>query len=423
MDRQVIESFLKIAQQADVAKPILRFVPFVGTGMKDVACDKFEGDPILKEVLSLNEAALVSLGLVDGQRNREYLTLKRIGESYFDEVQVRFEPAEPRLTDVQFAKLLGIAKKELKEVRIDGALSGFANDEINKYYEARDATLTRLDTVATELLFQIHERQKQLDADFQKRLQGLEAKLAAERESLKKEFEQKEAGLHAKEEAIKAREAEFETHESKYLRRQLRTDMLRKLEELSKKFELTQGTRRLRWPIAAFVVLFLVFCGAMMTLVYLQTAHLLDALGQDISKLNWWQLAFLGVKQLGFLAAFLGGAWFFLKWNDRWFRQHADAEFMFKQLELDINRASWVVEMALEWTKEKGTEIPPELLDHLTRNLFRRPSEADDDGTAPPDLASLILGAAASVKMKAPGGAEIEFDHRGIRKALKKTAE
>jgi hypothetical protein len=423
LDREVIESLHRIAQQTQLVKPKLRFLPFEGAPTREIPCDQFEKDEILQEVLPHNEAALVWLAVVDGRRNRQLLTVRRVGNEYFDKVEVDFDAGEPRLSDVEFVKLLATAKKELQEVRIDGSLAGFGNKEIDRYYEARDATLTRLETVTTQVLFQMQERQKQLDIEFQKRLEQLESKLAGERESLKKEFEQKDMTLHAREEAIKTREAEFETHESKYLRRQLRMDMLKKLEELSKKFQLTQGTRRLRWPIAVFIIVFLGFCGTMTALVYLQTAHLLEAFGQDISRLQWWQWIFLGIKQLGFLAAFLAGAWFFVKWNDRWFRQHADAEFMFKQLELDINRASWVVEMALEWTKEKGTEIPAELLDHLARNLFHRPNQTNEDVCEPTDLASLILGAAASVKMKTPGGAEIEFDHKGLKKALKQASE
>lgn len=41
-----------------------------------------------------------------------------------------------------------------------------------------------------------------------------------------------------------------------------------------------------------------------------------------------------------------------------------------KRLDLDIDRASWLVEMVMEWKEQKGTEIPEELLTRLSRNLF-----------------------------------------------------
>ena len=40
------------------------------------------------------------------------------------------------------------------------------------------------------------------------------------------------------------------------------------------------------------------------------------------------------------------------------FEQHAQTEFQLKQFELDMERASWIVETSLEWKDAKGTSIP-----------------------------------------------------------------
>jgi len=302
-------------------------------------------------------------------------------------------------------------------------LGGFASEEMTKYYEAREATLSRLETMNRELLYGIHERQRQLDEQFQKKSQASEAALAEERTALQKVFDEKAEMLRQKEEALQQRESEFETRESKYLRRQHHKDMLAQLAALSKKFELTTGTRRLRWPIIGFLIVFLVFCGTMTILNFVQTSKIIDAAGNDLSKISWGHLTLLGAKQLGFAAAFLFGAWYFIKWNDRWLRQHADAEFVFKQMEVDVNRASWVVEMASEWLEEKKTELPSHLVDTLARNLFRYSHHRDEDAETPTDIASFVLGAASTIKMKTPSGAEVELDRKGIRKALKNSAE
>ena len=217
--------------------------------------------------------------------------------------------------------------------------------------------------------------------------------------------------------------AEFDTRTSKYLRRQHHKDMLAQLGALSKKFELTPDTRRLRWPIIGFIAIFLAFCGMMTVLNFNQTSDIIKAAGNDLSKISWGHLTLLGFKQLGFGAAFLFGAWYYIKWNDRWLRQHADAEFMFKQMEVDVNRASWVVEMASEWLDEKEAELPQHVVDVLTRNLFRYSERSDGDAETTTDLASLVLGSASSVKLKTPTGAEIELDRKGLSKALKETAQ
>jgi hypothetical protein len=47
----------------------------------------------------------------------------------------------------------------------------------------------------------------------------------------------------------------------------------------------------------------------------------------------------------------------------------ADEEFRLKRISLDVDRAIWVVETALEWQEQKQT-IPPQLLEQLSRDLF-----------------------------------------------------
>ena len=53
------------------------------------------------------------------------------------------------------------------------------------------------------------------------------------------------------------------------------------------------------------------------------------------------------------MIGFAFAAVFYIRWNDQWLRQHADEEFRMRQLELDIDRASWITELALELGQEK----------------------------------------------------------------------
>lgn len=421
LDRQLIDAFARIAAECSFNEPQLLFRVTHDTPSGTTPLKSYETHLLLSQIIPLQQSALHTLVLQYSGHN--IITVTRKGESVFDEVTATWEQVRPVLQVEHFARALAVSRRELKEIKLDEAFRAFPNEEIGKYFEARDGMLTRLETVSTELLFNTQKRLKELDQEFQLRIEKLNTEVAVQREGLKTEFEAKEAALRQREEDIRKQKSEFDTRESKYLRRQLRQDMLKRLADLSQKFELTKGTRNLRWPIVVFILLFLAFFGTMTVLSFTQTADLIKGVGQDISKLNWWQLGFLVLKQLGFAAAFLGGSWFFIKWNDRWFRQHADAEFMFKNLELDINRASWVVEMALEWKEEKGRELPPELLDRLTRNLFKQQSQESDGIETPPELASVLLGSAANLKIKAPSGAEIELDRRGLKNALKQTSE
>jgi hypothetical protein len=124
------------------------------------------------------------------------------------------------------------------------------------------------------------------------------------------------------------------------------------------------------------------------------------------------------VKQFTFTALFVSTAYFFIRWNNHWFQRHANEEFRLKRMELDIDRASWFVEMAFEWKDEKGEAIPLEIIERLTQGLFA--SEGTDRPVEPVDsLAQALLGA-ARFKIKLADGTEAEYDRKGIEKLLRR---
>jgi hypothetical protein len=86
-------------------------------------------------------------------------------------------------------------------------------------------------------------------------------------------------------------------------------------------------------------------------------------------------------------------------------------------MELDIDRASWFVEMAFEWKEEKGEEIPETLIERLTQGLFT--DSGGDHAVEPSEsLAHAPMGA-ARFKVKLPGDIEVEYDRKGVEKLLK----
>ena len=88
-------------------------------------------------------------------------------------------------------------------------------------------------------------------------------------------------------------------------------------------------------------------------------------------------IRYFATLDLHYLGPLTGGvlglsatALFFLKWSDRWFREHADEELASKRYKADMVRASWIAELAQEWVVE-GHEPPKELLHVFARNLFQ----------------------------------------------------
>ena len=417
LDSQIVEAMRKIAVDCKLSNAQMVITPFDGASEHATAIDSL--DDTIKTVVDFSGVTIYRFALALTYQNGRHslVTLSRKSTEYFDEVVLRTHP-DPKTSELAFLTLVAAAKRELKEIKIEGSLSGFPNETLNEYYAARDATLTRLETVSGELLIDFHKKQQQTEAEISRRTEAVKAEHEVLKQTLRDEYAAKEAALQKEEEELANRAAEFETKESKYLRRDLRKALLTELAERSKKFSLTDGTRHLRWPIVLTMLAFVGFCATMVVLNYTQTAALLETAKDDFSKINPWTFAFLGLKQLGFVAAFLGGVWYFIRWNDRWFRQHADAEFMFKQMELDVNRASWVIETALEWKSENKAELPPELLEPIAHNLFRSSGEKTDCSDAPLDLPTMLFGASSSLTIKGPNGVEFNLDRKGLKKLL-----
>jgi hypothetical protein len=145
------------------------------------------------------------------------------------------------------------------------------------------------------------------------------------------------------------------------------------------------------------------------------TVDLYDALrGSNDIKL-WISVA----KQVAFTSALVLTVFYYIKWQNRWFEQHSQAEFKLKQLELDMERASWLVETSLEWNDVKGSTLPNELMQSLSRNLFSENSDDAEDVIHPADqLASALMGSASLVRLKA-GDSEIHIDPKKLKKSRK----
>lgn len=85
------------------------------------------------------------------------------------------------------------------------------------------------------------------------------------------------------------------------------------------------------------------------------------------------------------------------------------------QFEIDISRAAWAVEAAMEWQKLRDEPMPEVLLQGLTRKLFEPVATNDEKNSSLDDLASTILGSAASAQIKVAGN-EIILDRKSLRR-------
>ncbi len=284
-----------------------------------------------------------------------------------------------------------------------GTVKKILGTELQEFYARREASLTRLEELSQTLIEQNTKYRETLDEQFVTEKSTLQAAQAEYFEKVQKEFEGKEGELNKRGEELTARAKELDDRASRHVRRQIRKEFLEKLASREKQFNLSASTNSKRLAIHAQFWVFVVF-----SLFIAYGGY--QAVIADAKEPYAYIRLVLGV--IGFAATTI----YYIRWTDVWFRQHADEEFRLQRLALDFDRASWVVEMALEWQQEKGEAIPHELVDRLTANLFV--SGASSEATRHPaeDLAAALLGASSNLKLNLPGGAgELNLDRKSIK--------
>ncbi|WP_292092824.1 hypothetical protein, partial [Mesorhizobium sp.] len=254
----------------------------------------------------------------------------------------------------------------------------------------------------------------------------LEEEFDARRQKLAVEFDSKRADEERKiEEArqvLEQRQADLDTFKkdlddrsNTFARRDLHKGLKARLADRAKKFELTPETKGSRKPIHIGVVL---ASALVILLIFYYSADLAPVIAAG----NTTAMIAMAIKPALLTVALLGLLTWYLRWMNRWFERYADAEFHLKQFELDIDRASWVVETALEWKEVQDKPMPDQLLENISRNLFSRSEKDEAADMHPADyLASAILGRASGLNLKLPG-AEIAYSGRDLKKLQKDDA-
>ena len=231
--------------------------------------------------------------------------------------------------------------------------------ELSEFYERREAALLRLEELSERLIRKNEEYRLKLDADLEAEKEILRKQLSEAEKGLKSDYQEKVAKNEEREQELEKREEELDDSSSTHARRQLRQDLKGALDDRNTQFSLTRDTQRKRWPVHALYGVLI--AGTTLAAVTYGGAVFLN------SSSTLWE----GVRFTLSIAAALGAIAWYIKWQDRWSQAHADEEFRLKRLDLDIDRASWLVEIMLEWKEEKGTGAPPEMIEKLGHGLFQ----------------------------------------------------
>lgn len=328
----------------------------------------------------------------------------------FDEVEIS-SSNNPSPDPIKSIEIMSALAGKLKAVDPQRKISGIRNVAQAQLEALHNSILQTLERAATDQIKSNSEHLRELESEFAEKRKSLDAQLSDRQKEMEAWQRERSAELEAESAKLRKREAELDDRQNTHARRALQQNIGAKLKDRQAQFNLTKGTRKLRWPIHALSVSLLCVFGGLLAWLSGQTLDLIREWQAGPASSSGFALVYVIGRNAALAAAFVATAFFYLRWMNKWFEQHSEAEFIVKRLELDVDRASWVVETALEWQAQVKEPMPKGLLSGVSRNLFDvGPGQQPQLQTPADQLASAILGTAATkVKIHA-GNTEVELD-------------
>lgn len=228
--------------------------------------------------------------------------------------------------------------------------------QLEKLAQFSAEQLTRQDEFFRKLAAEQDRRLQERENELGERNRQAQEELNKYRQQLDEEHRLRLGTLEERERQHQRKELELDARENTVVRR----DLLKQIQAIigeQKEIELSEKTNRKRIMVHILCAATLVASMALISVFAYKVAH-------DDSA-SWHHLAPLSAG-LVLLASTLV---YYLKWNDQWFREHAQAEFRNKKLNSDILRASWLAELFFEGN-EKDRQLPDMLLSRFSEGLF-----------------------------------------------------
>ena len=306
------------------------------------------------------------------------------------------------------AGAIASARKVFRPIDRMAVLEHLTEDQ-QLYVQQREVALHRLEHMQDDFFQKLQDfslkqateaqtNQAKLEEAFNKRTAELEGKYAELRKILDNERV-----------AFDDEKRTFDLRDSTAVRRGIRNEVKELLAERAKSgFELSEQVEKKRnYVFRAYFGLLTVV--AIVVGIFI-TIDIKSGIGENQSP---WLIG----RQIVSLLALTISAGFFIRWLNAAALRHADDEFQTRKYELDFERASFVVEWALEWVKEQK-EVPQFLIERLSRGIFETHSSDAEPATAADAVASALFGSAATAKLKL-GDNELTIDRKGIRQLQK----
>ena len=407
-DAQVLLALQRISEQLEQnpEECTLTINPMTDYGLDGFPLSELQNKPFVQFVQDKATATWDRVS-VDFTALGFSLAIIRDRQEGDDDIHVTFHGDRNRKPDpLDVGRALDAIQHHFRPRNQSVALERALGPELAEFYRLREDSLSRLESLTQKVVRETHDYRLRLDHELAEHKRSLTASFDETKQELDATYERRNADLQALEQNLESRRQELDDRSARHARREQSRALQEKISERSAGFGLTADTRKKRWAIHAIFALLLVVSGTLIvrSLLFPQTPS------NDV--LFWVEAARVPLGVLGFGLT----AVFYIRWNDRWFRQHADQEFRLQHLALDVDRAGYAAEMLLEWQESKRGEMPGLMLDRLTTGLFTDQTTAARARHPAEDVTNALLKASSRVSVDVPGIGEVTFTGRGLRR-------
>lgn len=411
-DVLIIQCFKKAAEKFGAKQVNANIIGYPSYGAVDIDDIEKEFDLIIKSDTAIIETLSINISGFSVSYHKGGITnlngASKAKSPYFDDI-VFTDNTSTELDRQKRLKLSSFFAKEFHAYRPERGL-GETPEQV-QLSAIHNATLERLEELNKKLISSTHDYRTKLDDEYSEKDKKLSQQVEDKKKNLEENYLKEHQQLEGEKASLEARRKELDDKDNTHARREIRKDILKEIKRRQEEFKLTQGTVALRKPISiAMIILVSIFIvGAVSS-------------GVELFKnsLTGDNYAFTLIKQVLYTFGAVGSIIFYIRWMNRWFEQHSLTEFHLKQFELDMERASWLVETSLEWKDAKGTAMPPELMQSLSTNLFTDRDEIEHVVHPADQLASALLGSSSSIKLQT-GDSVIEIDPKKLKKQKQTT--
>ncbi|HAR41270.1 MAG TPA: hypothetical protein DCS07_01340 [Bdellovibrionales bacterium] len=392
---RVISNGLKDAfQKAGFELSAIQLHPALGGAAIRAPITNFESNQEIKQIFDFNSELFSQFSATISGPEKKFSTAVTVfrNTNGVDSCSVQAHGIDEQYR-AHINSLVANLRANLKALDSTNTQEAILGSVLSAHYQARESELSKLLGISETVISDQEKYRQTLEKTYDAKKSGLERDYA----DLKKALDNKEAEFNQ-------RLTEIDDRAARHARRELRESLKETFQQRGKKFALSDGTIALRSPVNNLAVALIAVFGGLFILAVLNSFGIVGTQSQDATWIHNVRQAVLG---FGFAASIV----FFIRWNSRWFERHAREEFLLKRQEIDVDRASWAVELAFEWFDEKKCEISEALLRTITRNLFDYEPQPAAVLHPLDELASAILGSAASARVKV-NGTELEFDRK-----------